>query len=195
MALHLQDAPEESVQGPSVTDPNRGDMRAVAMGQDKASPNLKDALRKKFEGLSKTRTGDFDVPGYDGLLVARHRRMKTEEVVALGEHIDSPAQGDNAAIARASVLLNADFVATSCVELFARGDNGKLQSIGDGHPIRFDAEFAKLMGYEVTPEEGAREVVLRTFDYNELALKRHADAVDEWMTSLTVHTQEADLGK
>src|SRR5215213_2645617 len=162
MALNLQDSPEVSV--PSAVEPPKGDMRSAAMGQKKVSPNLKDALRKKFDDLPrKTRHGDFDVPGYDGLLVARYRRMKTEELVKLGEHIEQPQPGDNLAAARASVLLNADFLANACMELFGRSDDGDLQPLGEGHAMRFDSEFAQMMGYEVTVEEGAREVVLRTF--------------------------------
>jgi hypothetical protein len=196
MALNLQDAPEETVGVPSAVEPNKGDMRAAALGQQKASPSLKDALRKKFEELpKKTRHGDFDVPGYDGMLVARYRRMQTTEVVALGEHIPTPVANDTTSLAQASVYLNADFLAAACLELFGRGEDGKLHSLGDGFSMRYDNEFAKMMGYEVSGEEGAREVVLRTFDYNELALKRHADEVDEWMTSLSVHTEEDSLGK
>lgn len=189
MALNLTDSP-------GGLDPDAGDMRATALGGGQhVSSNLKDALRKKFADLEKTRFGDFEVPGYDGLLIARYRRLTTEEVVALASGVDNVNGSDRRAVARASSALNADFLGAACQELFAKGSDGALQPLGEEYPLKFDMHFADFMGFEVSTEEGIREVVLRAFDHNELALKRHADEVDEWMTSLTVHLDGDSLGE
>lgn len=191
MPLDLHDI--ESVEPPGMPE-DGGNVRATAEGKPKVAPNLKDALRKKFGELERTRVGDFDVPGYDGMLVARYRRLSTDEILNLAKGVPQ-GTSDRRTLVRASAALNADFLAMACVELFARTDEGELQPLGDDYPMRYDQSFAEMMGFEVTAEEGAREVVMRTFDHNDLALKRHSDEVDEWMTSLSVRTDEDLLGK
>lgn len=196
MALPLRDlAVDQPPIKTPVSAPDRGDMRATVKGTASAPQTLRDALRARFEALPTSRVKDFDVPGYDGLLVARYRRMTTAEVTALTEHLPDVDPNDRESVVRAAVCLNADFLCAACAELFGRKD-GELQPLSDdGVPMRYDQSFAAMMGFDVTPEQGAREVLMRTLDHNELALKRHADDVDEWMTSLRPALDKDTVGK
>ncbi len=115
-------------------------------------------------------TRDFDIPDYDGLLVARYRLLSLEEM-ALFSRDHNPGEDD--------VARNADFLVYACVELLGREDDGTLVSLGDNdRPVKYDEGLDEVLGIEA---RDVREVVLEVFMGFEMRLMLHAGQVGGWM--------------
>lgn len=140
-----------------------------------------DQLKRLHKGLAKHRTKDFDVPGYNGKLVARYKRLTHDGYTdAFGS--------DGTTVER-----NSQFLISALDGLHFRQDNDSLEAItnsaGTGTASWWD--LGRLLGLEA---DTARSMVLRVFDGNELALNQHAFEVDQWMTSLRDADDEAFAG-
>lgn len=111
----------------------------------------------------------FDIPGYDGQLVARYRRLTFEEMTEVRRHATNVVE------------YNADFLTAACDELLFCDRDGNLVAPSDTGPVRYDRQWAELLGLQLPDGAGAREVVRATVALGDHALNDHSGEVSEWM--------------
>lgn len=158
---------------------------AAATDEDQfASATPMDLLKQKRSNIGKEQ--EFDIPGYDGMLVGRYRVLGFDESRMIGKKHQKGR--DNP---RWLLNLQIDTLIESLVELKYRNDEGDLVDIQQGETIRYDMKLAEGMGF-ADEVETARGVVLRLFD-NEPAILSHSQDVMNWMTS--GRSETADLGE
>lgn len=129
------------------------------------------AIRRAREHLTATRTEDFDIPGYGGLLVCRYQRLSFDEY-------NEALFGAEGSI----VERNAQFLIAACEQFLARDDDGQLRPIVAGAITRY-GDLEPVLDIEA--ESTRRIVIDGVFGGNELALNDHSDDVNRWMR--TVH--------
>jgi hypothetical protein len=119
---------------------------ARRLTEDQGSNPLLQRLRERYERAEEDSTLDLDIPEYGGLLVARFRRLKGEELDGLTADVENLLEYNVAVLVEATV------------EVLARDKDGKLQSLSDDHPVLWDAELAGILGFEAErPARGAAE--------------------------------------
>jgi hypothetical protein len=155
-----------------------------------AGPALRGAspieeLRRLHRGLTRTRTEDFDVPGYAGRFVARYRRLSFEEY-------RDAFSGDGGVVAR-----NTQFLIDALAGLYYRDEDGELHDLAQFTGLPDVAatwtDFVSLLD-DVEPAPTAVEQVLQVFAGDELVLNQHSAAVDQWMTGVKQADDDAFAG-
>ncbi|HWT23167.1 MAG TPA: hypothetical protein VN213_06645 [Solirubrobacteraceae bacterium] len=138
---------------------------------DAPGGSLLDAIRARHHQLEAddAQTELFDVPGYRGQLVARYRRLTFDEVAGLREH------------ATTVVEYNADLLTLACEELLLCDEHGNLQRPSDDGPVRYDRQWARVLGIQLDEKDGAREVLRRTIALGDHAVNDHSGEVYRWM--------------
>jgi hypothetical protein len=150
---------------------------ARRLTEDQGSNPLLQRLRERYERAEEDSTLDLDIPEYGGLLVARFRRLKGDELDGLTADVENLLEYNIAVLVEATV------------EVLARDKDGTLQSLADDHPVLWDAELAGILGFEA---ESAREVLLKAFHGRDLIVRNFGDQVSLWMVN---GRNEPDLGK
>lgn len=141
--------------------------------------SLMASLRAKRDEIEQSQglPLELDIPGYDGLLVCRYKRVKWEIVSEISDRINAnPDPG-------ADLNGSADLLIACCDEMLTRKD-GQLvplhEAIGldlGGKPVRYEERLAKAFGYEA---DSARQVVLGLFR-NEFAVVQQQREVLAWL--------------
>ncbi len=198
MGLRLEDIPDTPIRPEQPTvelaPENHGEVRQAA-ADGSPGTSLRDSLRAAYEALPASRTETFEIPGWKGLLVMRCRRVEPEELIRLRKGLPEIDPKDEASLTRAQMTMNADFLVLATEEVLGRQD-GELVRLGDGRPMRFNMELARYLNLpDIDPGEGARGVLRRVFDGNDLAIKRVADLADEWMSGARDDREGRFLGK
>lgn len=148
------------------------------------SPSALERIRAKREAIASETTEIFDIPGYDGDLCARYRRMEWTEVRKVAEraagsrHPQSELHGQ------------ADIIAAACVELLLRTDPNDpehFERLGevDGEPVRYDSNLCQMM--EWPDIKSARETVRALFG-NDMAISMHHSVILAWMSGVAKKT-------
>jgi hypothetical protein len=163
---------------PPAPDPTRN-------GSD-AEESVLDRLKAKRERIRLKKEIDLDIPGYDGELVGRFKRMPWEQLKKIAENADASRSN------RKELNGHADVLATACEVLLIRRElDGKevltpLQELFPddfgGNPARFDERLAKWLGLEIDGNRTARKVVLAVYA-NDLAVTAMHNDLGEWMQS------------
>ena len=145
-----------------------------------AEPSALDRIRAKREAIASETTEIFDIPGYDGELCARYRRMEWTEVRKVAER----AQGSRHP--QKELHGQADIIASACVELLLRTDPNDpehFERLGevDGEPVRYDVNLCQMM--EWNDIKTARDTVRAMFG-NDMALSMHHAVLMAWMSGV-----------
>lgn len=152
---------------------------AEPQGGVRRPDNMRDQLRRKREEIGSQETIDLDVPGYDGMLVARYRSLPYDEIKAIA---DSAEAGSNP---RKELVANADFLIRACEQVLIRDEAGlrpisaDFPEIGE-EPCGFDVRLAQALALEGV--DSARQVILKVFN-NDLGLVSQYIDVSAWMSS------------
>jgi hypothetical protein len=161
-----------------VTDvlPSKGDGPA-----DKVSQTPADRLRLRYQQLQSDQVKDFDIPGYGGELVGRYKPLDEKDLKDSLRKLARIGEEDRQIIAALDLLIDSN------VEMFFRGDDGKLVSLSeDGSPVSYDQELAAVLGFEA---DKRRVVVKKVFtvgeEFNVPSLISHAQDVGAWMTDVS----------
>jgi hypothetical protein len=134
---------------------------------------LRGVRELRQEKLSADHFLDLDVPGYNGLIVARYRpyniNRSEKRSLSMRKRME---RGD-------PVLLDSacDTLIDACDEIFFRKD-GKLIKPDEGATIRYDQQLADLL--EITNAPSARDVVKSVF-FTDQSLINQSIAVEEWL--------------
>jgi hypothetical protein len=131
-----------------------------------------DALKKRREGNLKNRTEEFDVPGYDGMLVAKYRILTFDEARAIGDR-NKRGQSSPRFVLNAMV----DTLVEACEELMYRRPDGKLVPLDAEKPVRYDNRLSEWLDLGA---DNARQIVFALFS-NDVAIMGHHEKVSEWM--------------
>jgi hypothetical protein len=148
----------------------------IPESEDEQPPDVEqsfmDQLRARRTAIASETTKQFNVPGYDGLLVATYRRMGYEELVKIVRRAANVRAGArNVTDVRAELNAQMDFIIRACVSI--DGEDGT--HIADGYTVQL-AEFFEFQS------ERAREILEHVFS-NELAIAAHQAEVLRWMQS------------
>lgn len=179
-ALHEEpDTGEEGEEGgPPAPTNGAGDASSSVLGQ----------LRSRRRRLGEKTHLDMEIPGYNGLLFARYRRVPWEDLKKItlkAEKSKSPVK---------ELLGQADVLIVACQEILVRepsredADEEGLAPIDPDssrmEPTRFDRNLARILGF--SPDEledlTARKVVFGVFQ-NDLAVTVQQNEVMEWAAS------------
>jgi hypothetical protein len=161
---------EVPMEGPPAVDPSGSSMMA--------------ALRARYAEIGESKTTDIDLPGYDGLLVARYRVLDVaHEINAIGRLVQRQYKGD----AERVLYSTLDIMAKACIGIFTRRD-GELWPLSasispDEPPICYDDRLADFMG--MNGVTSAREVILGLFQGIETMVMSHGQVLSIWMTDTT----------
>jgi hypothetical protein len=109
------------------------------------------ALRTRAQQLRESHTTDIDVPGYDGMLVARYKAVSLPRVFARASDFQTPINPD--------WTLAADTLGMALVELLMRGGpDNSLHPLFTDIPARFDDDLVECLG--LRPAERTARAVL-----------------------------------
>jgi hypothetical protein len=155
--------------------------------QEEESDSFVKSLREKRKAIAENITADFDIPGYDGVLVARYRR-DPDIWDKFRKMADKLQKSKNP---RKELLGQCDVLIKTCDGFFLRQD-GILYPLNEAakdrgldlggdldESIKYDNRLAAFLDFEAS---SARQVVLSLFN-NELAVTAHHNDVGEWMQS------------
>lgn len=132
---------------------------------------------------------DLDIPGYNGMLVARYKPVRFEIIEKLTRRAQKEAKRFNISM---NLLASTDTLIEACDQIMLRV-NGELTPIptGSGLPVRFDSRLSEAMGFEA---EEAREVVAGVFG-NEFGVITHNVQYSTWLRDVTKEVDENLLGE
>ena len=174
-----------------ITDPEeRLDDDAAEVEEEIPDPSESplDALRRQRQQIGEAKEVTLDIPGYDGKLAARYRKMDYDELREISRRFQKSKHPDKL------LRLQCATIAAACVELLIRKD-GVLEPMSngfspDGQPIRFDRRAGDVLGFEAESGIGA---VLGVFN-NDVAIPGHYDELTEWFEEGSAE-EDADFQK
>jgi hypothetical protein len=168
-------------------DPTQGEGQGNS--PESARSTLLTTLRAKRDALKADHYLDLDIPGYDGLLVARFRPFPIEKSEAKAKQLQK-LQAANAPVLLKSAC---DTLVDACEQLMVRTETGGEPKPIDPDadlPIAFDSRAAEMFGFQATT---ARQVVIGLFG-TEQSIVAMSVEVSRWMTTLKRETDEDLLG-
>lgn len=145
-------------------------------------PNsLMDQVRKQLE---ETRVAELflDLPGYNGLVVARYGLVDGKELNKRGRRVWNETKDETERILLASM----DTILAACTGIFLRPDQGEHNKLWPldphkrGEPAVFDADLAEWLGLTIEGNR-ARDVLYATFAENESAIVVHCARINRWL--------------
>lgn len=148
-------------------------------------------IKEKRQELSQARHLDLEIPGYNGLLVARYVPVDWDEMKKIAEKVERSKNP------RKELLAHADTLIIACDEIFARQDGElvplhKAFGLPDAEPVGYDDRLAGCL--DIADATTARQVLLRTFE-NDLAVTAQHNVVAEWMQESRQEDDEDFLGE
>lgn len=131
-------------------------------------------LREVRQEVAQRTTVDLDVPGYQGLLIARYEPIPYDvETRATRRALQH--EGDPDAITQAA----ADCLISACVGMYYRDEQGEVQPLmWEQEQVRFDKGLAAVLDLEFG--ETPREVLLGVFHTGAQAVEAQFDALRYW---------------
>jgi hypothetical protein len=153
-----------------------------------------DRLRKRRAELEAGVLLDIEIPGYEGVLVARYKRLTPEQLNA--------ALADGAATAGksadAQLVAAADIVTRHVLEVTFREPDGTYIPLDpdDAEPMRFDDRLARIMNFPIPDDWNPRVVLMGlVVRGNESGIAGMARSLIEWSSGLTQGARETLQGE
>jgi hypothetical protein len=130
-----------------------------------ADQSFMDKLRARRTAIANETRKEFDVPGYDGLMIATYKRMEYKDVMAIVRRVQSADKSQEVLNAHADLIIRA------VVSI----DAADGSHISDGYDTT-------LAGYFGIASERAREILSYVIA-NDLAMAAHSNMILAWMQS------------
>jgi hypothetical protein len=132
--------------------PDEPELASVVSEPEPAPGSVLAALRERAAQLRAEQTTDLDIPGYNGLLVARYRAVSLGRVYARASGVQTPLTFE--------WTLAADTLAGALVELFMRdaADSEELHPLFTDIAARFDDDLVSALNLH--PEARSGRAVL-----------------------------------
>jgi hypothetical protein len=145
-------------------------------------------LRELRRGITENRTVDIEVPGYHNLLVARYRLLDWKTVRGIVKRLEGRNNQSES-----EMLAQMDTIASACVELLLRKDDGSLIGMDDDYgPVRYDRQLCKIL--ELPEPATAREAIVSLF-VSDMAIVGHHAKLITWMQGEQEEVDEEFLGE
>lgn len=163
-------------------------------GEDLEAGEVEDGARSSIERLrglrdriGSSRSEVFEIPGYNGELVARYGIVPWGELKRLGQ------KAERSKNPRKELITQADTLIMACQEIMIRDQQGELQKLipESEPPLRYDDRLAKILGFTASK---AREVLSGTIS-NDIAISAHHNEVVGWMEDTSSEDDEEFLGE
>lgn len=152
--------------------------------------SISDELRALRQRVVDDKDTLIDIPGYDGKLVAKYRKLEYPDVEAINRRVERLREKHHP---NATLLGHCDFLSTSLVGIYLRKDPSKPQdlepltngypSIGDGEASWEDAAKVVLPDDAQLPADADRRHAVRAVFGNDLAIAPHHVELSMWMSS------------
>jgi len=154
---------------------------------------LFDQLKEIRKNLVETEfVQDFDIPGYNGMLVVRCRPYeisKSERKAMVLRERSSRGE---------SVLLDAacDTIIDATEQVMVRKPNGEIVPIDDELPVKWDERLSQLLGLNVPPPpQGTARMVVKTLFPTEQSITALSMEITTWLRDATKGLDQAVLGE
>lgn len=135
---------------------------------------------------------DLDIPGYDGLIVARFRPYQMSKSERASKSLRERAQRGDPVI----LDVSCDTIAHACSEIMVRKPDGTIVSIDEDVPVRFDQRLSELLGLNVPPPpQGRARDVIKAMFFTEHGIVAMAMTVDAWLRDVYKEVDEDLLGE
>lgn len=163
---------------------------AEALTKPPGNESISDRLRKRRQEVAEATTIDVDIPGYDGELFARYRRMNSKQL----NKIVTQATKIHKDRAEAATWATCAMLADACEEFFLRieerGEVPVREIVGIDTPVRYDQDLAELLGFkgDLPDPPTATSVVLGVFVGNDMAMAAHSQRLSRWMLTNEAET-------
>jgi hypothetical protein len=145
-------------------------------------------LRELRRGITENRTIELDIPGYNGLLVARYRLLDWKTVRGIVKRLENKQSQSEA-----EMLSQMDTIASACVELLLRKEDDSLIGMDDSYgPVRYDKHLCELLDLPVPST--AREAIVSVF-VSDMAIVGHHAKLLTWMQGEQEDVDEEFLGE
>jgi hypothetical protein len=156
--------------------------------------NLLAGVRKlRDERVGEDHKKDLDIPGYDGLLMARFRPYQMSKSERAANSLRERAERGDPVI----LDVACDTLVHACSEILVRKNKDSDPiSIDDEVPVRFDTRLSEVLGLGVPepPKGKARDVVKALF-FTEQGIVAMAMTVDAWLRDVYKEVDEELLGE
>jgi hypothetical protein len=161
-------------------------------GADPAMPvAIVDQIRGDRSRTNQDRRLDLDIPGRNGVLVARYRPLEWDELDTILKKFSRRTDP------LSQIHQSCDILCHAITDVLYRDPDGKLAPVSDvlpdaeldefgitrGEPIGYDARLAKLLGIDATDASGivrARRVVIEAMLGSEAAVVAHQFELSSW---------------
>jgi hypothetical protein len=174
-------------QEPGADNPEEGDLSAAPSSTEGRAQSVMERLKQKREAIGAQTHITMEIPGYDGELVGKFKRMRWEALADVAE------QAERSRVKRKQLNGHADVIATACEELLIRKQlpGGDFEDTPmhevfpedfNGTPVRFDPRLATWMELNIEGTPTARKVVFAVFN-NDLAVTAMHNDLGAWMQS------------
>jgi hypothetical protein len=182
----MSDMSEHDEREPGVDDDEFSPEEGATAGDGRAQ-SVMERLKAKREAIGAQTHITMEIPGYDGELVGKFKRMRWEALADVAE------QAERSRVKRKQLNGHADVIATACEELLIRKvlPGGDVEDIPmhemfpedfNGTPVRFDPRLATWLELKLDGTPTARKVVFGVFN-NDLAVTAMHNDLGAWMQS------------
>jgi hypothetical protein len=157
-------------------------------------PSLLDSLRQKHQRIVESLEGGyFDLPGFDGDLVAKYRVLNVRgDIASISNRVAKQTKKELEQVLFAGL----DLLARACEEIFVIKDNKRVPfalALGpEEPPVRYDRRLAELLNLEPA-DDSSRSVILAIWGQNEPMIMEHVQEVSRWMSDTTKKADETFL--
>ena len=145
-------------------------------------------LREKYKNL-QNQEGHYDceIPGYNGILVARYKTVEWSLLKKLAKKVEKSRDD------RKELYAHADTLVRACDEIYGKDKDGKLiplykvfPGLEEGVPVKYDHQLVQAFGLTA---KSARDTLLQLFN-NDIAVTAHHNEVAEWMQDTSPEESE-----
>lgn len=161
-----------------------------ASGNGEVPGSVLAQLRRRREALQQERHIDLEVPGYDGMLLARYRPVAWERLREINERAEKTLRSNP----RKDLIASADVLISACECILYReekgGDTAKV--LGGDSPMRFDKRLAETMGI---PEASTARQVLFGIFADDLSVTSTYVELLEWQGEGDVEVDDELVGE
>lgn len=156
---------------------------------------LEEVRKRRRELESEREPMELDIPGYEGLVVAKYQPVPFEELKKIADKVEKLQRKKNP---RAELFGMMDTLIWANVSLHIRDRNGALQNLDPDDPsVVTYGSLERLQPLLELPFEpkSARQAVFLLFVKNELAIAQHHNEYTTWLGDASKDDQETLLGE
>lgn len=174
--------------------------------QSQAGSSILDQVKQKRVEAQEPHYTDIDIPGYEGLLVARYQVVEFKVFEAAEKRIKKDKSGPKMLLMAIDQIINCcdqilvlDPGHPACVEN-DKGEKTDLRPIDpvaaeQGAPVKWEPRLAKLLDIPESEYLGQARLVVKAVFGNEPAIVQHSTKVGLWLKDTSRDIDDVFLGE